>query len=87
MSENFKAFMELDETKYINEYVMIVQGKVVAHGEDAKNLLFEVRTQYPKEIPLIAKIPPEGIVVLRSFFSHSNWEKVGLKLKVCIIRF
>ena len=64
MSENFKAFMELDETKYISEYVIIVQGKVVAHGEDAQKLLFEVRTQYPKEIPLIAKIPPEEALLL-----------------------
>ena len=64
MSENFKAFMELDESQYLNEYVIIVQGKVVAHGEDANKLLSEIRSQYPEEIPLIAKIPPEEVLVL-----------------------
>jgi len=64
MSENFKAFMELDESKYLNEYVVIVKGKVVAHGENAKELLSHVRNLHPKEIPLIAKIPPEEVLVL-----------------------
>ena len=63
-NENFKAFMELDESQYINEYVVIVKGKVVAHGQDAEKLLYEVRKQFPQEIPLIAKIPPEEVLVL-----------------------
>ncbi len=64
MSENFKAFLELDESQYVNEYVLIIKGKVVAHGEDAERLLSEVRKQFPEEIPLIAKIPPEEVLVL-----------------------
>lgn len=64
MSENFKAFMELDESQYINKYVVIVKGKIVSWGEDAEKLLFEVRKQFPQEIPLIAKIPPEETLVL-----------------------
>lgn len=64
MSENFRAFMELELAQYINEYVVIVKGKVVAHGEDAEKLLSKVRKQFPQEIPLIAKIPPEEAMVL-----------------------
>ncbi len=64
MSENFKAFMELDESQYVNEYVVIVKGKVVAHGEDAERLLSGVRKEFPQETPLIAKIPPDEVLVL-----------------------
>lgn len=64
MSENFEAFMELDESQYINEYVVIVKGKMVAHGDDAEKLLKEARKQFPEEIPLIAKIPSEEALVL-----------------------
>lgn len=64
MRENFKAFWELDDSQYVNEYVVIVKGKVVAHGEDAEKLLFEVKRQFPGETPLIAKIPPEETLVL-----------------------
>ena len=64
MVENFKAFGELDDNQYLNEYVVIVKGKVVAHGQDAEKLLSEVKRQFSGETPLIAKIPSQEILVL-----------------------
>jgi len=65
MSENFKAFLELDNSQYINEneYVLIVKEKVVAHGKDAESFLSKARKRFPGETPLIAKIPSEGVLV------------------------
>ncbi len=63
-SENYKTFMELDEKQYENKYVVIIKGKVVSSGDDAEKLFLGARKKFPEEIPLIAKIPSEEVLVL-----------------------
>ncbi|MFZ5801310.1 MAG: DUF5678 domain-containing protein [Candidatus Omnitrophota bacterium] len=64
MTKNFQAFLELDKTKYIDEYVVIVDEKPVATGKDIVSLLDEVRKKYPRKVPFVAKIPDKTVLVL-----------------------
>lgn len=64
MSENFSAFLKIDAKKYANQYIVIIDKKVVANGRDIAALLKNVRRQYPKKTPFIAKVPEESALVL-----------------------
>jgi len=64
MSKNFEAYLDLDKTGLENKYVIIVDGKVVAKGEDIENMLSSVRQKYPHEIPFVAKVPDERMLIL-----------------------
>jgi len=67
MTKNFQAFLKLDKSKYINEYVVIIDKKLVAAGKDIVSLLRTVRKKYPKKIPFVAKIPEKSVLVLSNY--------------------
>lgn len=64
MTKNFDAYLTLDKKGLENKYVVIVNGEVVAKGEDIENMLKRVRENYPKEIPFVAKVPDERMMIL-----------------------
>lgn len=64
MGRNFDAYIALDKTGLENKYVIIVNGKVVAKGEDIEKMLNRVRRKYPHERPFVAKVPEERVLVL-----------------------
>ncbi|GFP20829.1 hypothetical protein HKBW3S42_00852 [Candidatus Hakubella thermalkaliphila] len=64
MSKNFDAYTALDKTGIENKYVIIVNGEVVAKGENIEEMLDRVRQEYPHERPFVAKVPEERMLVL-----------------------
>lgn len=64
MTKNFEVYLELDKTGLENKYVVIVNGNVVAKGEDIENMLESVKQEYPHEIPFVAKVPEERMLIL-----------------------
>jgi hypothetical protein len=64
MSKNFEAYYKLDKTGLENKYVIFVDGKVVAKGEDVEAMFKEVRQKYPDKIPFIAKVPGKKMLIL-----------------------
>jgi len=64
MSNNFQAFLKLDTSKYLNQYIVMIDKKVVANGKDIVSLLNSVRKKYPHKTPFIAKIPEKSVLVL-----------------------
>ena len=64
MSENFQAFLKLDKEKYVNEYVVIVNKKLIATGKDIVSMLKSAKKKYPKATPFVAKIPDKSVLVL-----------------------
>lgn len=64
MSKNLKAFVALDKRGLANQYVVIVEGKVLGKGFDIEKMLKKARTKYPSAIPFVAKIPDERLMVL-----------------------
>ena len=49
MSKNFDIFLNLDAKKYANQYVVIIDKKVVANGKDIVSMMKNVRKKYPKK--------------------------------------
>jgi len=64
MTKNFEAYLRLDKTGLENKYVVIVNGDVVARGEDIENMLERVKQEYPYETPFVAKVPDERALIL-----------------------
>ena len=64
MSENFQTFLKLDTSKYLNQYIVMIDKKVVANGKDIVSMLKAVRKKHPRKIPFIAKIPDKSVLVL-----------------------
>jgi len=64
MSSNFQTYCDLDKQDLHNKYVVIVKRKVVAQGEDIEGMLKKARRDYPNEIPFVAKVPDENMLVL-----------------------
>lgn len=64
MTKNFEAYLKMDKTGLENKYVVMVNGDVVAKGEDIENMLPAVRQQYPHEMPFVAKVPDERMLIL-----------------------
>ena len=52
MSKNFDIFLNLDAKKYANQYVVIIDKKVVANGKDIVSMMKNVRKKYPKKNPV-----------------------------------
>ena len=65
MTKNFEAFTRLDTRRYADRYVVLVNRRVVASGDDLPSLLARVRRKYPGQRPLVAKIPQRGALILR----------------------
>ena len=64
MTRDFEAYLRLDKTDLKNKYVIIVNGQVVAKGENIENMLKRVKRKYPNEIPFVAKVPDERVLIL-----------------------
>ncbi len=64
MSKNFQAFLKLDASHLSNQYIVLIDKKMVAKGKDIVALLKRVRKQFPTKIPFIAKILDKSLHVL-----------------------
>jgi MinD superfamily P-loop ATPase len=64
MTKDFEAYLRLNKAGLENKYVIIVNGEVVVKGEDIENMLKKVKREYPHEIPFVAKVPDERMLVL-----------------------
>ena len=64
MSKNFNAFLKLNKKGLQNEYIVMVNEKVIEKGKDIEKMLERVKKKYPRETPFVAKIPDERMMVL-----------------------
>jgi hypothetical protein len=42
---------------YEDEYIAIINGKVVGHDKDERRLVKDVKNRYPGKLPFIVKVP------------------------------
>jgi hypothetical protein len=64
VSDNYQWFIKADMSKYKGKYVLIRNRKVVFSGENLKEILNKFEKKYPKETPMIAKIPKDELLIL-----------------------
>ncbi len=63
-SKEFEFYVKADLSKYSGQYVAIVDDKVVASGDNAKEVMETATKKYPNKTPLLAKIPKEEALIL-----------------------
>ena len=56
MDTNYQFFMKENMDKFIGEWVAICDKKVIAHGENVKEVFSQTKKKCPNKIPLITKI-------------------------------
>lgn len=64
IKENFDFFISEDMHSFSGKWVAIINKKVVASGENLKEMLKEVNEKYPKQEPLIVRAPTEKLLIL-----------------------
>lgn len=64
VTKEFEFYLKADLSKYKGKYIAIVEDKVVASGDNAKEVLDEAKRKFPNKIPTIAKIPYEDALIL-----------------------
>jgi len=60
---NYEAYMQEDLSQYLGEWIIIVEGKVVAHGKDISEVTGEAREKYPDKRFMIAKVPGNDTMI------------------------
>jgi Family of unknown function (DUF5678) len=64
MSKNLEAYLRLNKARYRDQYVVLVDGKLVAKGKAIEKILSDVRKSYPRKVPFVAKVPGDEVLVL-----------------------
>ena len=64
MDKSYNFFLKSDLSKYIGEWIAIVDDKIVAHGKDVKKIYEEAKKNYSKKRPLITKVPEKETMIL-----------------------
>lgn len=63
MNKNYNFFMKTDLSSYIGKWIAICNEKVVSYGSDAKKVFEEAKKLYPKERPLLTKVPEKETMI------------------------
>lgn len=64
---NFEALSEKDFSRHAGEWVAVLNGKIVTHSKNFKEVYEFVKKNFPQERPLIGKLP-ENIPVVLSIY-------------------
>ena len=62
--KNYEFYINADLSEYAGKWIAIVDGKVVASGERADEVIDKVRKEYPNRKFLISKVPEPGMLIL-----------------------
>ncbi len=62
--KNYEFYINTDLSEYAGKWIAIVDGKVVASGDRADEVIDKVRKEYPDKKFLISKVPEPGMLIL-----------------------
>ncbi len=61
---NFESLAEEEISKYAGEWIAIINNEIVMHSKSFRELYEFIKKNYPKEKPLIGKLPEAIPIVL-----------------------
>jgi orotate phosphoribosyltransferase-like protein len=64
MNGNYEYFMKNDFSRYEGKWVVIVNKRVVATGNNIKKMLEKVKKEFPTSEPFLAKIPSKRALII-----------------------
>ena len=63
MNKNYQFFMKANIESYIGQWVAICNQKIVSHGKDVKKVFKEAKEKFPKERPLLTRVPDKETMI------------------------
>ena len=57
LSRNYEFYANADLSEYAGEWIAILNERVIAHGNNVKELIKKTKERDPDAAPFIAKIP------------------------------
>lgn len=60
----YEQEINTDLSNFIGEWVVIIDKKVVQHGQNLKNIFKEAKKEHPNRKLLIGKVPEKGNLIL-----------------------
>jgi len=64
MSKNYEWYIHTDTSEFEGKWIAIVDQRVIAQGENAKDVLEEAERKFPDKVPSITKVPKRETLVL-----------------------
>ncbi len=64
VSRDYNWFVKADMAKYKGNYVIIKDRRVVLSGKNLPRLIAKFHSRYPKETPIVTKIPKDEVLIL-----------------------
>lgn len=65
MNENYQAYLKEDLERYEDKWIVIVDKKIVASGDNLKELVDKVKKEHGEKIvPFVAKVPKKTLMIL-----------------------
>ena len=59
---NFESLSEEDFSDYAGEWIAVINNKIVEHEASFKEIYDKIKQKYPKERPLIGKVPEKNLI-------------------------
>ena len=63
MDSNYQFFMKANLESYIGQWIAICKNKIVSHGNDAVKVFEEAKKKFPKERPLLTRVPDKETMI------------------------
>jgi hypothetical protein len=63
-NEEMEWFSKADFSKYAGKYIATIGKNVVASGDNAKLVWEEAKRKFPKDTPILAKVPKDELLIL-----------------------
>lgn len=60
----YEQEISTDLSHFVGEWVVIIDKKVVQHGQNLKNIFKEAKKEHPNRKFLIGKVPDKGNLIL-----------------------
>jgi hypothetical protein len=64
MDKNYDAFMKMNLSPYLGEWIAVCENRIVAHGKKVKDVFYEAKSNCPGKRPFIAKVPGKETMIL-----------------------
>ncbi len=64
MSENYNWYIGADTSRFAGKWIAIARKKVVASGNDARDVYEKAKKEHPNEKLSLAKVPTEDTLIL-----------------------
>jgi len=60
---NYEGLLEQNTEGYTGEWIILIDGQIVAHGKELHTILKQVKEKYPNKRPFLAKIPGKETMI------------------------